>query len=286
MIWTDLLREMTETLRSGGVASPRSDAVWLAAAASGLDGSRVRLRAATAEPAPTSTIVRARELARRRAQRIPLQHLVGAPFLSLTLEVGPGVLVPRPETELLAQAAIDEALARSAPRVVDVGTGTGAIAIAVAKAAPHAQVVALEPDPIAYTWARQNLRRYPDAPVELRRASAADLIATVRDPVDVLVSNPPYIPHARIPADPETRQSDPDVALYAGADGLDVIRDLVSGAARALADDGVVLIEHGEDQGARVRALCQVAGLADTQTHADLTGRARFTRAARGSRVQ
>jgi release factor glutamine methyltransferase len=289
--WAELVSGLTRRLEAEGIDSARADVEQLAAGAADLELSRVRLLCALGDPVPAAVADRARRLAARRGTRVPLQHLLGeAPFGALRLAVGPGVLAPRPETELLAEAAVAATRARerrasrsgrdTPVRVVDVGTGTGAIALAVAAAVPSAEVIALEPDPVAFTWARTNLRRYPALRVRLVRAIAADLPAAVSGRVDVLVSNPPYVPAAAIPADPEAREFDPAAALYAGADGLDVIRTLVTAARTVLAPDGVLLCEHGEEQGRRVRALCAAAGLAQAETRTDLTGRDRFTVAA------
>jgi release factor glutamine methyltransferase len=278
--WRQLLREITEQLMAAGVPSPRPDAEQLAAHASGAPRSRVRLWAAVSDPVSDEVVAAVRALAERRARRIPLQYLTGvAPFLSLTLEVGPGVLIPRPETELLAQAAIRAAERFEHPHVVDVGTGSGAIALAVATALPQARVTALEPDAIAYTWAAHNLRRFPDAHVTLHRAAAADLPALAGAGADVVVSNPPYLPDEETPLDPEVRDFDPTGALFGGPDGLDVIREVISAGSAVLTPLGVLLCEHTEDQGERVRALCAEAGLSSALTHPDLTGRDRFTAA-------
>ncbi len=230
-------------------------------------------------------------LVERRAAREPLQHLTGrAPFRSLELAVGPGVFVPRPETESVAQIAIDALLAVPSPhpRAIDLGTGSGAIAISLATEVPHAQVFAVESSPEAFIWARRNVRESAGDNVRLIFGDLADLPASVAgDPFagpldgtfDVVVSNPPYIPLGAIPRDPEVRLHDPDVALYGGVDGLDVVRAISVCAARLLHPGGVLILEHGELQGSALRELLSADGWRAASTHRDLLGRDRTTTA-------
>lgn len=230
---------------------------------------------------PAADSRRVLELAERRARREPLQHLVGrAPFFGVELAVGPGVFVPRPETELLVETAL-ATLAPAAegrsPRVADLGSGSGAIAIAIANRRPDARVLALEASPHAWPWLRRNLRALaPD--VEARFGDwRAQLAGEPDGAFAALVSNPPYVPASEIPADPEVRRHDPATALYSGADGLDEIRRIAAAAARLLAPGGHVLVEHTERQGEAVRAVLSDAGLADARTRTDLTGRDRIS---------
>jgi release factor glutamine methyltransferase len=219
-----------------------------------------------------------------RTRRVPLQHLTGtAPFRHVELLVGPGVFVPRPETELVAGIAIDHARRAApgggrAPVVVDLGTGSGAIARAVADEVPHAEVHAVELDPVAARWAERNL---VGTGVRLHRGDLADpatLPASLRVQVDVVVSNPPYIPPDAVPADPEVREHDPALALYGGGpDGLDAVRAVAATAAVLLRPGGWAVLEHGERQGEAVAAILGEAGLGDGATHLDLSGRPRCT---------
>jgi release factor glutamine methyltransferase len=223
-------------------------------------------------------------LADRRATREPLQHITGrAPFRSLELAVGPGVFVPRPETEQVAQFAIDalRAVASPEPVGVDLGTGTGAIALAMATEVPHARIVAVENSPEAFVWARRNVDESGAANARVVFVDLADALPELDGAVDVVISNPPYIPADAIPRDPEVRLFDPERALYGGADGLDVVRAVSRTALRLLRPGGTLVIEHGELQGAEIRALLAADGWRAPSTHRDFTTRDRATTAIR-----
>jgi len=230
------------------------------------------------------TEAEARELAalvERRAAREPLQHITGiAHFRHLTLQVGPGVFVPRPETELVAQLAIDMLQAiPGQPIGVDLCTGSGAIAIAMATEVPHAEVHAVEVSAEAFVWAKLNARSSGASNLTLHFGDLADAPASLDGRVDVVVSNPPYIPDGMIPRDLEVRLFDPELALYGGPDGLDVVRRLEGTARRLLRAGGLLVIEHAEIQGERIRELLTAAGWRAATTHPDLTGRPRATTA-------
>jgi release factor glutamine methyltransferase len=286
-----VLRSARDRLVTAGVPSPGPDADQLVAHVLGL--SRGGVAAATAHGAriePT-TARRIEELAEQRAARVPLQHLTGrAGFRTVDLDVGPGVFVPRPETEVVAGLAISEAaaLARAGKSllVIDLCAGSGAIAIAVAVEVPAARVVALELDPLAYAWARRNVDALAPA-VDLRRgdvlSSDTGLLADLAGTADVVVANPPYIPHGARPVDPEVADHDPPVALFGGgSDGLDVPRAVVAAAAGLLRDGGLLVMEHGDAQGPDARRLVAGPGWHDVGTAEDLTGRARALLARRG----
>jgi release factor glutamine methyltransferase len=225
-----------------------------------------------------------------RAARVPLQHLTGsAPFRHLELLVGPGVFVPRPETEQVAQVAIDAARAVDAPHgpvVVDLCTGTGAIALALATEVPAARVHAVELDRDAHTWAERNVRRVREASgavVHLVRGDARTAFADLDGTCDVVVSNPPYVPPGAVPRDPEVALHDPQVALYGlGEDGLEVPRGVTRAAARLLASGGLYVMEHAEVQAEAARDMvAAVGGFEDVRTVDDLTGRPRMVVARR-----
>ncbi|WP_426515905.1 peptide chain release factor N(5)-glutamine methyltransferase [Diaminobutyricibacter sp. McL0618] len=223
-------------------------------------------------------------LADRRAAREPLQHITGrAPFRSLELAVGPGVFVPRPETEQVAQFAIDalRAVASPEPVGVDLGTGSGAIALAMATEVPHARVVAVENSPEAFVWARRNVDESGASNARVVFVDLADALPELDGMVDVVISNPPYIPADAIPRDPEVRLFDPEHALYGGADGLDIVRAVSQTALRLLRPGGTLVIEHGELQGAQIRALLAADGWRASATHRDFTTRDRATTAIR-----
>jgi len=229
-------------------------------------------------------VARIELLAIRREAREPLQHITGeAPFRHLVLEVGPGVLVPRPETELVAEWAI-EALRQvptATPRAVDLGTGTGALALALASEVPNAEVYAIELFPLAAAWAERNIARYGDGRVTLVRGDAATALPELDGTVDVVVANPPYIPDADNPVDAEVLGYDPESALFGGPDGLRDIRVFIARAARLLRAGGTLVVEHADGQGAAVRAIAAEAGFGMTTTHTDLLHRERALTAVR-----
>jgi len=279
-----LLTELTTLLADAGLPSPRPDAESLAASVLGVPRSALAVRVALDGTVDAADVTRLRHLARRRAARTPLQHLTGhAAFRRVALRVGPGVFVPRPETEVVAGVAISEAgrVAASgrAPLVVDLGTGSGAIAAAVADEVPTAVVHAVERSERALDWARVNLA---GTPVHLHAGDLTAVPAALDGQVDVVVSNPPYIPDDAVPRDPEVRDFDPPEALYGGgADGLALMRQVVAAAARLLRPAGLLVVEHGETQGPGVRALLEGPGWSDVGTGVDLTGRPRYTTARR-----
>lgn len=276
-----LLDTATATLAAAGVPSPRHDAEALAAHVLGLRRSQVAQRDALAA-ADEATY---RTLVRRRAAREPLQHLTGtAAFRHLELAVGPGVFVPRPETEMLAGWVIDAVRALRAPVVVDLCTGSGAVALAVAAEVPAARVHAVEVDPAAHAWAARNVERCGLADrVRLHLADAGEALSALDGRVDAVVSNPPYIPLGSDPVDPEVRHHDPALALWSGRDGLAMVRVVAGAAERLLRPGGVLAVEHADSQGETVPRLLREAGRwTDVQDHQDLADRPRFTTATRG----
>ncbi|MCU1408314.1 MAG: SAM-dependent methyltransferase [Microbacteriaceae bacterium] len=223
-------------------------------------------------------------LAERRAAREPLQHITGrAPFRSLNLQVGPGVFVPRPETEQVAQFGIDalRGMPDPEPIGVDLGTGSGAIALALATEVPHARVWAVEKSAEAFPWTTRNFEEVAAPNATLVFGDLADALPELDGTVAVVISNPPYIPADATPRDPEVRLFDPALALYGGADGLDVVRQVSRTALRLLRPGGTLVIEHGEMQGAVIRGLLDADGWRATATHRDYTTRDRATTAIR-----
>jgi release factor glutamine methyltransferase len=227
------------------------------------------------------------EVARREA-REPLQHITGlAYFRYLELQVGPGVFVPRPETEVMTGWAIDELrdMDVAEPVVADLGTGSAAIALAIAQEVPRARVRAVEADPLARQWAQRNIARWADsAPhtrgrVTLDAADFAGALPSLGGGVDLVISNPPYVPvGATVP--PEVAEYDPAGALWGGEDGLDAVRVIEEAARRLLRPGGLVAVEHGAPQGAAVYWIfAEERGWRDTRNHKDLAGRDRFVTA-------
>ena len=262
--------------------TPDVDAELLAAHAFGTTRGALAAAAIRGDGAPADTAA-FDELIERRAAREPLQHLTGlAPFRHLELRVGRGVFVPRPETEMVAQLAIDalRAVPDAEPIAVDLGTGSGALALAMATEVPHARVHAAENAVDAFIWAKENFARLaPHA--RLAFIDLASAFPEFDGQVAVLVSNPPYVPDAAVPRDPEVRLWDPPSALYGGEDGLDVVRTLSEVGMRLLRPGGTLVIEHGEWQGAPIRELLDQAGWRASATHPDLTMRDRATTAIR-----
>ncbi|GAA1151918.1 release factor glutamine methyltransferase [Microbacterium oxydans] len=218
----------------------------------------------------------------RRAAREPLQHITGtAPFRHLELAVGPGVFVPRPETETVVQYAIDALVnsAEPAPIGIDLGTGSGAIALAMATEVPHARIFAAELSEDAHAWATRNVEGVENLTLVL--SDLRDAFPELDGAASVVISNPPYVPDAAVPRDPEVRLFDPAMALYGGEDGLDIVRVLSGRALGLLRPGGLLVIEHGELQGESIREILTVDGWRAAATHRDLTLRDRATTALR-----
>jgi release factor glutamine methyltransferase len=299
------LRWASAALADAGVPSPRADAEILLAHALGTGRGELRRVAVLDTPLPDDgTTAAFAALVGRRSAREPLQHLTGtAPFRHLELAVGPGVFVPRPETEEVAQVAIDEARRVIAERgiavVVDLCTGTGAIALAVATEVPGTRVYTVELDETAHAWARRNVDAVSGAGrpavVELVRGDARTALRELDGTVDVVVSNPPYVPPDAVPRDAEVAEHDPGVALYGlGQDGLEVPRGITAAAARLLRPGGLYVMEHAEVQDAAARAMVDATPhpavaresarvFEPAATRRDLTGRPRMVVARRAA---
>ncbi|HUJ04528.1 MAG TPA: peptide chain release factor N(5)-glutamine methyltransferase [Streptosporangiaceae bacterium] len=269
-------------LAEAGVESPRADAELMAAHRHGVARSQLNL------VADTDFDPRYWDDVGRRAAREPLQHITGiAYFRYLDLEVGPGVFVPRPETEVMTGWAIGQLTAMDVaePVVADLGTGSGAIALAIAQEVPRARVHAIEADPLARSWAERNLARCAAAAphiagrLSLHGDDFAAALGEMDGRVDLVISNPPYIPvDASLP--PEVSEYEPSAALFSGADGLDAIRVVERVARRLLRPGGLVAVEHGAPQGAAVYwVFAEENGWSQTRNHTDLAGRDRFVTA-------
>jgi len=276
--------EAAATLASAGVPNSRVDAELLVGHVLGLSRGGVQARVATNAELASDDAVSIARLIERRAAREPLQHITGvAPFRNLELAVGPGVFVPRPESELVAQYAIDAlaATATAQPVAVDLGTGSGAIALAMATEVPHAAVYGVEISPLAFIWATENRRRVRAENAVLLLADLAGALPELNGRVDVVVANPPYIPIGAVPRDPEVRLFDPELALYGGEDGLDVVRQVSLTAKRLLRSGGQLVLEHGELQARVISELLGFDGWRAITHHRDLLGRDRATTAVR-----
>ena len=271
----EAVREATAVLAAAGVPSPRVDAELLAEHLLGVGLGRLRALLLGDSPAPEGYA----DLVAERAQRIPLQHLTGvAHFRYLELAVGPGVFIPRPETESVVQLVIDRLQGRAHPKVVDLGTGSGAIAGSIAHEVPGAEVHAVEFSEFAHAWAAKNLTPLG---VTLVRGDLRDALPEHNGTFDVVVSNPPYIPAEAIPNEPEVALHDPPEALYGGgADGMELPTAAAASAARLLVPGGYFVMEHAEVQAAWIASLLNRTGLwSEVSTHRDLNGKERATSA-------
>ncbi|WP_062071808.1 peptide chain release factor N(5)-glutamine methyltransferase [Demequina sediminicola] len=284
------LRDITQRLSDAGVPSPHADAVALMAHTFGWEPSEVRTAAARDDHWPEEDpldLDRLEARVTRREAREPLQHILGtAYFRGLTLQVGPGVFVPRPESETVAQVAINAACAATPGRdgkvyVTDLCAGSGAIGLAVAAEVPHAEVTLVEASEAAMVYLRLNVRMMsPDvrSRVHTVLGDARRCLHHFERCADVVVSNPPYIPTDAQPRDPEVRDYDPPQALYGlGDDGLEVPRAIVDEAATLLRIGGTLVMEHGDLQGDAMRAHVERSEFwRGAQTLKDLTDRDRM----------
>jgi release factor glutamine methyltransferase len=282
-----LLIQAASQLREVGIDSPEQEARQLLAHAAGIELARLPLIDAV-EDAQASHF---QTLINKRARRVPLQHLTGrAHFRYLDVEVGPGVFVPRPETEVMAGWAIEQlrpivyAVSRGASRqlpvVVELGTGSGAIAKAIATELTGTRVHAVEVSEEAAAYAARNLA---DTTVELHVRDMIGALPELNGTVDLVIANPPYIPlDAFESVVPEVRDHDPVLALFAGQDGLDAIRKVVAEAARLLRPAGLLCLEHADVQGESAQqVLLRHGGFVGVRDHPDLNGRPRFVTAIR-----
>ncbi|MGW4946326.1 peptide chain release factor N(5)-glutamine methyltransferase [Actinoplanes sp. NPDC004185] len=271
-----VLAKATALLAGAGVSSPRVDAELLAAHVLGVGRGRLLL----IDTVRGDEADRLTELVEQRAQRIPLQHLLGtAAFRHLELAVGEGVFVPRPETELLAGWGIEH----TAPgaTVVDLCSGTGAIACSVADEAAPGRVIAVERSPAALGYLHRNAAAFPVVRVVPGDVTDPELLAECRGMVDVLLCNPPYVPDGTA-VPPEVTDHDPAEAVFGGADGLVVIRPVIALAAVLLRPGGVLGIEHDDVHAAAVPELLRADGrFTAVDAHQDLTGRPRYATARR-----
>lgn len=266
----------TEALAAAGVGSPRVDAELLAAHVGGTDRGRLTL----IEP-DADFVERYERLVAQRAERVPLQHLTGtAAFGPVTVAVGPGVFIPRPETESLLDWALTQPLSQH-PLVVDLCTGSAALALALWHHRPGARVIAVDDSDDALAYARHNVA---GTSVELIRAdvSAPGLLSELDGTVDLLISNPPYIPDGA-ELEPEVAEHDPPHALFGGEDGMAVIADIVGLATRLLRPGGLCAVEHDDSTSElTVEAFTRAGRFVEVTARHDLSGRPRFVTAVRG----
>lgn len=278
-IATDI-ESAAKALADAGIDSARNDAEWLAAAA--LARRRGDVLARADDDMPEDAAQRFKQMVGRRAHREPLAYIVGSvEFRGLALEVGPGCLVPRPETEITAERAILRTRERGArPTVVDVGTGCGAIALALAAEVPNARIFATEAAGAARGWALRNLARTGLRCTLLPGSLMRPLHPALGGGVDVVVSNPPYVSEEEWETlDPEVRRFEPREAVVGGETGLEVILELLEQVRMWLAPGGWLVIEIAPSQAERVSRLLGILGYQDVVVTKDLAGRDRVVEA-------
>lgn len=282
--WHLLVRGALRSLAGSGVDSPRADAEQLAAHVMGLETGAALARILAGARASDEDAACYAGLVARRAERVPLQHLTGeAYFHGVRLQVGSGVFLPRPETELLVEAALEAVAGIDRPVLVDLCTGSGAVAAALAHARAEAgrpaEVHAVELDPDAHRWAAANLEPLG---VHLVLGDAAAVLTDLDGTVDAVTVNPPYVPEGQLPLQPEARL-DPALALYGGdAAGTRIPLTMAAAAARLLAPGGVLALEHDETHGPELVAAVRAQDTwAEVVGHEDLTGRPRWLHAVR-----
>jgi len=269
----------TTLLADAGINTARYDAEELAAHLAGTERGRLALL-----DSPDDTFFdRYHAAIAARSRRVPLQHITGtAAFGPLTLVVGPGVFIPRPETEVMLEWATAQCLpgAPARPLIVDVCTGSGALALALAQRWPEARVLGIDNSDAALEYARRNSL---GTKVELVRADATDpgLLTQIDGQVDLVVTNPPYVPDT-VELEPEVAEHDPPHAVFAGPDGMRVIAAVVRLAGRWLRPGGFFAVEHDDTTSLLTSELVSGTGLFDDiAARTDLTGRSRFVTARR-----
>lgn len=273
----DLIFELADGFAEASLPSPGADARLLVAHAAGLDVAALLAKWELGD----DEVGEARRLARRRLAGEPVQHITGeAHFRYETLQVGPGVFIPRPETELLAGWAIDWLAERPGRRVVELCAGSGAIIRSIVKEVGGVDAHANERSREAEPYLRRNLEGLD---VEIELGDMRDCFPALDGTVDLVVANPPYVPERVRDVLPTDVLRDPDDALFAGHDGLAAIPDVAAAARRLLRGGGALVVEHDETHQPGVVEILRTAGFEDVTGHVDLTGRDRFVSAVRGA---
>jgi release factor glutamine methyltransferase len=270
--FADVVARGREQLVAAGIPEDqaRLDAELLARHALGWD--RAVWLASRGDEAPDPFVSEYAGLLARRVAREPVSLITGArEFWGLQFDTRPGVLIPRFETELIVEEALDELARVDAPRIADIGTGSGCLAVALAHELPRARVVATDLSALALEVARSNAKKH--GVTDRVRFVLTDMLDGITDSFDVIVSNPPYVQSGdRDGLAPEVRDHEPALALFGGTDGLDAIRAVVARTPARLAPGGRLIIEFGYDQDERVCAIAQKAGLTVLRIRDDLQG--------------
>ena len=282
MLISEALELATDKFSAAGVLSPSVDAELLGCFILEANRSELTLMAITGESFPENRLAGFLAAVQRREKREPLQHITGlAPFRHLELEVGPGVFIPRPETEQLVDLALRKIEAIQNPVIVDLCSGSGAISIALNTEVAGSTVYAVELSKDAFSFLTRNYQRYGLDPKALRNENLTTALEELASGVDLVVSNPPYIPDAAVPIDLEVQLHDPALALYGGQDGLDVIRQISTRAWYLLRPGGHLVLEHAHTQASAIGELLLNQGWQRVVSASDLTGKDRMISAVR-----
>jgi release factor glutamine methyltransferase len=282
LLISEALELATDRFSAAGILSPSVDAELLGCFILEIDRSELTLRTIDNQEFPNGKLSDFLEAVQRREKREPLQHITGlAPFRHLELEVGPGVFIPRPETEQLVELAIQKIQMEDAPLIVDLCSGSGAVAISLGTEAVHSNVFAVELSGEAFEFLTRNFVKYGLDTNNLRNEDLSTALEELQGSVDIVVSNPPYIPDSAVPIDLEVQLHDPSVALYGGEDGLDVIRQISTRALFLLRSGGYLVLEHANTQAPAIGELLLKQGWQGIQSSQDLTGKNRMISAVR-----
>ncbi len=277
MLIPALLKQSALQLSQAGVLSPDIDSELLAAHVLGISRSELSVAIALNSDFPEDKIAAFSDAVSRRAKREPLQHITGlAPFRHLELFVGKGVFTPRPETEQVVSFAMEKIASLEQPVIVDLCAGSGAIALSFTTERADSYVFAVEKSEEAFEYLKQNSKKYG---LELSQLSHVDLqqcLPEMDAVADLVISNPPYIPNEAIPVDLEVQLHEPSLALFGGADGLDVIRTILTKAKQLLRTGGLLVLEHADTQALSIRELLLAEGWIDVESKQDLAGKDRM----------
>jgi release factor glutamine methyltransferase len=277
LLVSELLSESSSKLKEAGVTSAIVDTELLACYCLGISRSELAIMVATSQPFPAESIEHFESALARRVARQPLQHITGtAPFRHLELKVGPGVFTPRPETEQVVGFALERISNSASPLIVDLCAGSGAIAISLATEISGSTVFAVEKSREAFSYLRDNAASYGLAESNLRNEDLVDSLQDLDGQVDLVISNPPYIPDDAIPIDLEVQLHEPSMSLYGGLDGLDVVRQILGRAMKLLKPGGLLVMEHADSQSSAISKLLLAEGWIEIITRADLAGKDRM----------
>ena len=277
MLLPALLKQSAIQLSQAGVLSPDIDSELLAAHILGISRSELSVAIALNSIFPEDKIVAFSDAVSRRAKREPLQHITGlAPFRHLELFVGKGVFTPRPETEQVVSFAMEKIASLEQPIIVDLCAGSGAIALSFTTERADSNVFAVEKSEEAFEYLKQNSKRYGLELSQLSHVDLQDCLPEMDAVADLVISNPPYIPNEAIPVDLEVQLHEPSLALFGGADGLDVIRTILTKAKQLLRTGGLLVLEHADTQALSIRELLLAEGWIDVESKKDLAGKDRM----------